>query len=119
MKCCNHNPPNLPPDGEAYSTRYCRICWLRAHRDGWKELCGDQPPAPLPLPVPYPDWPAWVKAVATRKQEGEAGAGDTIKRVLTTLGVDWFFKQFVVRFVGDCGCEARRRNYNALYPYER
>lgn len=55
MPSCGHNPPVLPPAGEAYSTRYCRLCWLDAysapHRERWHTQ-GERPNASNGVPPP-------------------------------------------------------------------
>lgn len=107
----------LPPPGQPYTTAYCRICFLYHRNPRFRAFWDGQPPPPPPQPIPEKDWPVWVKGVAKLRQEGEIGVGDTVHRLLTTLGVAWFWQQFMVKMLGNCNCEARRVALNARHPY--
>ncbi len=105
--------------GQKYQEGQCAVCWYYYNDLRYRALWDGRevPPPPLPLPVPYADWPPWVKGVAGMRTDGEAGVGDTVKRLLVTSGADWLFRTFVVKLVGDCKCESRRVALNAKYPY--
>lgn len=114
---CNRGAPY---EGGYDVARQCRYCWLYHNDPRYRALFDGLPQPPPPQPpaeVPHDEWPAWVKGLAKWKQEGEVGAGDTVHRLLTTLGAAWVWKTLVVRMLGDCKCEERRAALNAMYPY--
>lgn len=106
---CKHPEPEKTRDT-------CSLCRVYCTHEGYRRQWNGLPPQPE-APVPYEQWPAWVKAMVKWKQEGEAGAGDTAHRLLESMGVDWFWKTFVVKLLGSCKCEQRRRALNQRYPY--
>lgn len=76
------------------------------------------PSAPLPFPPKpkVPAWPAWAKAIASQKRDGETGVGDTAERVIGPFG-PLFKAAFKKLFEKDCGCNARKELWNLQYPY--
>jgi hypothetical protein len=74
------------------------------------------PPRPY-APAPRSEWPFVVRVLAARRQDGEAGVGDTAKRLLHRMGADglaWLYEKATGR---DCGCANRQERLNRLYPY--
>lgn len=58
--------------------------------------------------------PAWARAIAAWWQPGEEGVGDTFHRLAAKVGAE-----FVISWLNiDCGCEARREDWNNLYRYD-
>ena len=80
------------------------------------------PPIPKPAPpmiraVPVERWPFVVRVLAARKTEGEAGVGDTAKRLLAKMGAEslaWLYEKATGR---PCGCGDRQGRLNLLFPY--
>ena len=70
---------------------------------------------PLPLPLPRSKWPLWASKVSAWAETGDVGVGDTIKRKLGILGEA--FKATMKAMGVECGCDSRRAEWNALYPY--
>ena len=62
-------------------------------------------------------WPDWATAIATQKQPGEVGVGDTIARIIGPIGGDLYKRWFKTLFGRDCGCATRQESLNSKYPY--
>lgn len=73
-------------------------------------------PDPI-LPVPRDEWPAWVNFVAKLATEGDGGVGDTIHRQLGIVGEA--FKETLTALGVPCGCDKRRAEWNAKFPYRK
>lgn len=74
-------------------------------------------PESVVVAVPRDQWPTLIRIIAASRKEGEAGAGDTAKRVLHHLGADalaWLYEKATGR---ECGCADRQAKLNRLYPY--
>jgi len=74
-------------------------------------------PAASPQPIANQPWPLVIQWVARHRRAGEAGAGDTLERLLHGLGADraahWW-----ERLAGrTCGCQDRKVWLNGRYPY--
>ena len=67
--------------------------------------------------VPRDQWPAWAAAVAALAKAEDRGVGDTIGRTVGPVGGDVFKKWFRRMTGASCGCDARQRRFNDLYPY--
>lgn len=67
--------------------------------------------------LPPEQWPVWATTIGRLRTGVDAGVGDTIARLIgaeTSAAI----KRFIKSVAGvDCGCEARRGTFNALYPY--
>ncbi len=99
----------------------CRVCWMWANSESYRRSCEGLPPPPPPAPlpaVPRGEWPAWARAVSWLRRPGEAGAGDTLRRLIAGVGGEKWKAWYKRRTGQDCGCEARRRAMNEKYPYE-
>lgn len=80
-----------------------------------------RPTEPLPLPVaPEPEpMPQWAKLIAAHALPGERGVGDTAERLFGALGGS-ALKGAMRELLGvDCGCEARRDDWNRRWPYKK
>jgi hypothetical protein len=76
------------------------------------------PQQPSPRPVPRDEWPAWVRGVASRRKEGEAGVGDTLARLFNPLGAGDAYKAMRKMLGMPCSCERDQERLNTLYPYQ-
>lgn len=79
-------------------------------------------PAPVPPPEPPPParvplgkWPGWAIALADMRDPDDAGVGDTVHRLLAEGGTA--FKATMAVVGVPCGCDERRHDWNAMYPY--
>jgi hypothetical protein len=73
-----------------------------------------------PKKIPYNDWPGWARAIASQRIQGEAGVGDTAKRLLETPGVGLMTQGLVAGlalFGKKCGCARRQAEWNSRYNY--
>lgn len=67
-----------------------------------------EPPRP---PIPYDDWPMKQKVIASFRQSGDVGTGDTMDRAAARV-------RPVLKWLGiACGCDARHTEWNVAYPY--
>ena len=74
-------------------------------------------PSLTPVVSVNPTRPIWVKWLASRRQPGEVGAGDTLERFLRAFAADRAAKLWE-RFAGkSCGCQDRKSWLNRTYPY--
>jgi hypothetical protein len=62
-------------------------------------------------------WPAWAKAIAALKQDGELGVGDTVQRLAAAVGGEGY-KALRKRIGLPCKCAERREKWNRVYAYE-
>lgn len=80
--------------------------------------CGPQPilvPAGAGGPVTRDLWPGWADAIADLREPGDKGVGDTVHRKLAEGGLAF---KLTLRAMGvACGCDERREQWNAMYPY--
>ena len=71
-------------------------------------------------PVPFDQWPAWAKAFAAMKVDGETGVGETAHRLfhwpVASQFSDVVFAGLAL-FKRGCGCVRRQAEWNDLYPY--
>lgn len=70
---------------------------------------------PAPAPVPFDQWPLWARQIASNKQLGEKGVGDTFARQTGKAGEA--LKAAFKAAGKDCGCDARQGKWNTQYPY--
>lgn len=68
----------------------------------------------LPQPIPESAWPCDVRKIGNQRMPGEAGVGDTAKRMLGEAGNK---AQVILKMTIGCTCEERRAWLNAIYPY--
>ena len=66
-------------------------------------------------PIQRDQWPIWVNAIALWHDDSDAGVGDTVHRCLGKFGEA--FKLILKKIGIDCGCDARRDEWNQLYRY--
>lgn len=65
--------------------------------------------------LPYDQWPRRIRLLAKLRKPWDAGAGDTLARLIPAGET---FKAAFKRLTGrDCGCSARQATMNAMYPY--
>ena len=74
--------------------------------------------APVDMPINPALWPAWAKLVRSKRQGGEIGVGDTFQRLAKGVGGEVLKKTLKTLGI-PCGCDARRDQWNELYPYPR
>ncbi len=80
-------------------------------------------------PVPLADWPPWAKGFKMERDLAvffhseaaavDTGVGDTVHRLIGPAASDAFKKWHLERFGYECGCEARRAQWNTIYPYSK
>jgi len=94
-----------------------RIKCIRCEAD---IVCGEGPlpEEKPPQPIPRDQWPVWAGIAATRKCEGDTGVGDTVKRYADQVGGEKF-KAWSASLGIPCGCVARQKRWNVMYPYEK
>jgi hypothetical protein len=68
------------------------------------------------LPVPRDQWPTWAAWAEGLAQPQDAGIGDVVARLLGTTLSDTFKAMYRLATGTDCGCAARRTEWNAKYP---
>lgn len=100
--------PGLPPTTLTGSVEY-------NHAAGSAPCAGGCAGSGPPLPVPFAQWPSAAKLLSLSKQPGEVGLGDTIERLAGKTGAA--FKATAKALNIDCGCDARKASYNAIYQY--
>lgn len=63
------------------------------------------------------DWPRWAKWLYERRQEGEAGIGDTAQRLFAKLGGEQY--RLLRHNAGfPCRCKLRQAEWNKRYSYD-
>jgi hypothetical protein len=92
---------------EARMSNWCAHCKKDGHRT-------DECPLGI-KPIPRSEWPIWVNAIALWHDDSDAGIGDTVRRCLGKFGE--MFKAILKKLGVECGCDARRNEWNKLYPY--
>jgi len=106
---------------------YRYAAWQRGERPGRPpkgqpaavpQRSSHAPQQPSPRPVPRDEWPAWVRGVASRRKEGEAGVGDTLARLFNPLGAGDAYKAMRKMLGMPCNCERDQERLNTLYPYQ-
>lgn len=60
--------------------------------------------------------PKWVEVIAIMRMDGEVGVGDTLARILSYAGGEWF-KWIAAKAGVNCGCKKRQAALNEEYPY--
>ena len=112
--------------------------WHRALKDGTlrggEVILGDESATSLPVGIatrewhtkpadsgptakPIRAWPFWARWLAKRRQPGDAGAGDTLARILGKVGADRAAKVWEQVTGTACGCSDRRGWLNGRYSY--
>ena len=74
-----------------------------------------------PAPLPETSWPPYIASVAAQRQPGEAGAGDTVARVIGEFGSEpWrlWYAEATGPLTPQCQCQMWRAKWNALYSYK-
>ena len=94
--------------------------YFQKNLDNWCTVCqaAGHKTADCPIgyqAVPRERWPIWANAIALWKAEEDKGIGDTVSRSLGTAGE--VFKTVLKRLGINCGCDDRRDEWNALFPY--
>lgn len=67
--------------------------------------------------VPREEWPLWAKGFALVKIDSDKGVGDTIERVVGSLGGEAVKRWHESIFGHPCNCTIRKAQFNLLYPY--
>lgn len=81
---------------------------------------GEPIPAPEPpKPIPRSEWPIWAKGLALMAVSYDAGIGDTVARLIGDANSERFKTWYKNIFGGECGCAARRAEWNAIYRYQQ
>jgi hypothetical protein len=71
----------------------------------------------LPPPVPRKQWPEWAKRLADDANDNDVGIGDTVERRIGPAASAAFKTWYRAVFKKTCGCEKRKAEWNARYPY--
>ena len=87
---------------------------------GW-EVVGDRP---IKCPrcgeqigeVRYAVWPPWARWVAKHRKPNESGVGDTVERLLASVG-GRVYKKILADMGVNCGCGSRQESMNMMYRY--
>lgn len=61
-------------------------------------------------------WPLLARVVRRLRSDGETGVGDTLKRLISYVGGEWY-KAAMEALGRPCGCADRQRWLNQRYPY--
>jgi hypothetical protein len=70
-----------------------------------------------PPPLKPNQWPQWAKAIATIRQPGDIGLGDTLVHQIGDATSEAFKTRFEELVGSSCGCADRQRWLNAKFPY--
>ena len=104
---------------------YCKCGWrvMSAHartakcsQCGSSLVCDGVEREPPVKPKPSAEWPLWARELEKRKQDGEIGVGDTFQRLAKGVGGEVLKKTLKTLGI-PCNCDARRDQWNELYPY--
>jgi hypothetical protein len=72
----------------------------------------------LPKPISRKAWPDWVKNFAdAHASDDDKGFGDTVERVIGDFASAKFKAWYLTLTGKACGCDGRKRKWNAIYPY--
>lgn len=71
----------------------------------------------LPALVPRKAWPDWAKRLADDASDEDVGIGDTVERRIGPVASKAFKTWHRAVFKKDCGCDKRKAEWNAKYPY--
>lgn len=71
--------------------------------------------APAGLIQPAGEWPLWARGIRQFRHADDAGVGDTVHRQLNVAGEA--FKATMKLLGAPCGCDQRRAEWNARFPY--
>jgi hypothetical protein len=80
----------MPPAGEPYSTRYCRLCWLYAYDPEYRQGWDAQEPLAAAAPL--------------ANETAGRGPGAELKKLLASLGID---------SMPGCACNAKAAEMDA------
>lgn len=61
--------------------------------------------------------PSWIKLIKLKAEKGEKGVGDTMERIIKSIGLDKFALLYTSITRKSCGCSNRKEYYNKEYPY--
>lgn len=61
--------------------------------------------------------PPWIKLIKSQAVKGEIGVGDTMERLIKSIGLDKFAQLYTYILKKNCGCKNRKDYYNKEYPY--
>jgi hypothetical protein len=67
--------------------------------------------------VPFNQWPKWAKDIATDRQLGDVGVGDTVVHIIGDTRLETFKNWFTEHLGGSCGCTERQTWLNQRFPY--
>lgn len=108
---CPHNP--LTPSIGTCETK-CTL-YTPGDREWSSVRLTIRATSPKPAAVPREKWPMWAAAIALLKSDEDIGVGSTIERELGRAGKAF---KVTMRTLGiPCGCNRRRAEFDALYPY--
>lgn len=66
--------------------------------------------------IPLAKWTSWARLIATMRVAADIGVGDTFERLASWMG-GRKYKAILAKAGIPCGCGARKRKWNTLYPY--
>lgn len=75
-----------------------------------------QASAVKPSTEPF-QWPLWAVTIALLKADTDAGVGDTVERIIGPIGGQ-AFKLWAAKLGVDCGCGARKADWNDRFQYQ-
>jgi hypothetical protein len=125
---CGHEPLDLPPFGEAYTSAFCRYCWLYEHDSRYRTLWGSQealskgaePSAPDGLPPRQTvqrgrPQAARLPCVYQGEPTGAMVPCGTCKKgtALKVYGCDLYSSCTLATKAGDVACCTRCESYRA------
>ena len=74
-------------------------------------------PTQPPSAAPHDSWPAWALAVERLRATEDVGVGDTIKRLLGSVGT--LFEVTLRAMGAPCRCPERKDTWNAMFTYPK
>lgn len=85
---------------------------------GWKDFIADDT-APAGATQYRPDlWPLWARTLHSLKTDSDKGVGDTIERIVGSDNSSALKSWYRKTFNRDCGCDGRKADFNARFPYQ-
>lgn len=95
-------------DSTCVAFRADNLDYLRTWAPILRRLNDVGPPKPI-------EWPRWARVVRRLRKNGESGVGDTFERLASVGGR--VYKRLWAMAKLQCGCDVRKVEWNAKYPY--
>jgi len=85
---------------------------------GWKDFILDESPQAGQAQYRPDLWPLWARTMHGLKADADKGVGDTVERIIGSDNSAKLKSWYQATFGRSCGCDGRKADFNARYPYQ-